>query len=344
MTVLGEESRTGAPARAGLSFGDLLVGRVAERESQIVLGLDPDPGALWPGTHELSGRERAVERERGEDPAAAPGEGPQLVEGTTPAEKAATAVVGHCCAVIDATAPACVAVKVQLACFERLRAPGWSALETVVAHARERGLLVIADGKRGDISVSASAYAQALIGGVRTPFGMVEGLGADLVTVNPLMGRDAIEPFVVAAREAGAGVLALVRTSNPGAADVEDLELAGGEAVWERVARIVDALGSAGVGRSGIGDVGAVVGATVPGHLARARELMANATFLLPGVGAQGGRVEDLGPAFAPGRAGGLITASRSIANAHLLTGETPGHAARAEAERLREAAWAVSG
>ena len=170
------------------------------------------------------------------------------------------------------------------------------------------------------------------------------GLGADMVTVNPLMGADAVEPFVSAARAAGAGVLALVRTSNPGAADVEDLELAGGASVWERLAGIVDELGRPGVGESGLSDVGAVIGATVPGHLVRARELMPHATFLLPGVGAQGGRVEDLAPAFAPGRAGGLVSASRSIAGAYLDTGEEPATAARAEAERLRTQTWGFWG
>jgi orotidine-5'-phosphate decarboxylase len=322
-----------APGKTWPSFGDVLAARVAERESQIVLGLDPDPAALWPGTYGLGGSDRSAEVEA-------------EAEALMPAQAAASAVAGHCRALIDATAPACVAAKLQLACFERLGAPGWRALETVASHARQRGLLVIADGKRADISVSATAYAQALIGGLQTPFGTVTGLGADLVTVNPLMGRDAIEPFVQAAREAGAGVLVLVRTSNPGAADVEDLPLAHGEVVWERVAMMVDDLGAPGLGKSGIGDVGAVVGATVPAHIERARELMRNATFLLPGVGAQGGRVEDLASAFAPGRAGGLITASRSIANAYLATGgdPDPAHAARAEAERLREAAWTLSG
>jgi orotidine-5'-phosphate decarboxylase len=291
---------------------------VAERESQIVLGLDPDPAALWPGSR------------------AEPAQG-------SPAERAAAAVLGHCRALIDATAQACVAVKLQLACFERLGAPGWNALEKVAAHSRERGLLVIADGKRGDISVSAAAYAQALLGSIETPYGTVAGLGADLVTVNPLMGADAIEPFVSAARAAGAGVLVLVRTSNPGAADVEDLTLQGGEPLWERLAGIVDSLGRSGVGEAGLSDVGAVVGATAPGHLVRARELMAHATFLLPGVGAQGGRVEQLAPAFAAGRAGGLITASRSIANAYQAGGGEPAAAARAEAERLRGEAWALS-
>jgi orotidine-5'-phosphate decarboxylase len=291
---------------------------VEQRRSQIVLGLDPDPNALWP---------MVVPAHEPDAP---------------PIQLAGMAILAHCRALIDATAEACVAVKLQLARFEVLGATGWTVLGAVVAHARSHGLLVIADGKRGDIDVTARAYAGALFGGAETPFGTVSGLGADMVTVNPLMGRDSIEPFVSAAREAGAGVLTLVRTSNPGAADVEDLELNGGGSVWERLAGIVDELGGAGVGETGLSDVGAVVGATAPGHLARARELMPNATFLLPGVGAQGGRVEDLAPAFAPGRAGGLVTASRSIANAYAARGGEPATAARAEAERLRETAWAL--
>jgi orotidine-5'-phosphate decarboxylase len=311
-------------------FGDTLAQRVAERESQIVLGLDPDPQALWPGVHDTA-RGLRGDTARG------------LRADTSPAWRTAVAVYVHCCAVIDAAGPACVAVKPQLACFERLGAPGWEALGDVVEHARHRGLLTIADGKRGDIAVSATAYAEALF----------ERLRVDLATVNPLLGRDAVEPFVTVARAAGAGVLVLVRTSNPGAADVQDLELAAGAqgstdrssptTVWERLAVLVEELGAEGVGESsGLSDVGAVVGATQPQHLARARELMPHAVLLLPGVGAQGGRVEDLAAAFAPGRAGGLITASRSIAGAHLATGGDPAEAARAEVERLRATAWAL--
>ncbi len=291
---------------------------MAERESQIVLGLDPDPDALWPGSEQAAG------------------------EGE-PAARAARAYAHHCRAVIDAAAPECVAVKPQLARFELLGARGWEVLEEVVRHAHLRGLLVIADGKRGDIDVTARAYAGALIGGRETPFGELDGLGADMVTVNPLMGVDALEPFVEAARAAGAGVLVLVRTSNPGARDVEDLPLAGGGAVWERLAAIVERLGADGVGESGLSDVGAVVGATEPEHVRRARELMPHAPFLLPGVGAQGGRVEELAPAWAPGRAAGLVSASRSIVDAHLSAGGEPAAAARAEAGRLRETAWALS-
>lgn len=302
---------------ASASFGDRLAARILARQSQVVLGIDPDPARLWPG-------------------ADADAEG-------SPAQRAAAAVLAHCRMLIDATGPACVAVKPQFACFERLGAAGRAALGATIEHASQAGLLVIADGKRGDIDVTATAYAQSLFGGLQTPFGPVEGLGADLATVNPLMGLDTIEPFVAAAREDGAGVLVLVRTSNPGAVDVEDLELAEGGSVWERIATLVAQLGADSAGQSGIGDVGAVLGATVPQHLARARELMPSAPFLLPGVGAQGGRVEQLAPAFAPGRAGALIPASRSIADAYLRRGGSPADAARGEAERLREAAWRLS-
>jgi len=225
-----------------------------------------------------------------------------------------------------------------------LGADGWGVLTEACGHARSRGLLVIADGKRGDIDVSAEAYAAALIGGLETPLGRLDGLGADLVTVNPLMGRDTLAPFIAAARALGTGVLVLVRTSNPGAADVEDLRLEGGGTVWERIASIVDELGRPGCGAAGISDIGAVFGATAPEHLGRARELMGCAPLLLPGVGAQGGRAEDLAPAFACGRAGGLVSASRSIAGAHLSAGGGPASAAGREAERLREIAWALSG
>ena len=332
------EQPADATAVTGRSFGDTLAARVQERRSQIVLGLDPDPSALWPGMDGAHGRA---------------GDGVAMVDGaSSPAQRAACAVQAHCAALIDAAGPACVAVKPQLACFERLGAVGRHVLDGVVRHAREAGLLVIADGKRGDIDVTARAYAQALFGGVQTPFGEVAGLSADMATVNPLMGTDALEPFVTAARATGGGVLALVRTSNPGAADVEDLELtgtgvaeasAGAGTVWERLAEIVDELGRAGVGESGLSDVGAVMGATAPGHIARARELMPNAVFLLPGVGAQGGRVEDLAPAFAPGQAGGLVSASRSIVNAYLIHGGDPAVAARAEAEQLRTLAWELA-
>jgi orotidine-5'-phosphate decarboxylase len=301
---------------AAAPFGARLAAAVERRESNLVLGLDPDPARLWPAALR-----------------AAPGHGDV-------AARAGAAVAEQCRLLISAASEACVAAKLQLACFERLGPPGWEALERAALAAREAGLLVIADAKRGDVPVSAAAYAQGLLGSTPTAFGDVAGLGADAATVSPLLGEDALAPLVEGARASGAGVFVLVRTSNPGAADVQDLALAGGEPVWERLALLVARLGGDG---SGPADVGAVVGATAPEHLARARALMPRAVFLLPGVGAQGGRVEDLAPAFAPGPALGLVTASRAIARAHEDGGREPAAAAAGAAERLRAQAWSLA-
>jgi orotidine-5'-phosphate decarboxylase len=325
--MTAEEITTGAPladAEASSAqmrtqrVGDRLARLVAERRSQLVLGLDPDPARLWP---------RAVESASG--PA-----------GEAPAARAARAVALHCTMVIEAAGEHCAAIKPQVACFERLGAPGWSALADTVERARERGLLVIADAKRGDIDVTAVAYAQAYFGETATPFGTVPSLGADAMTANPLLGADSLEPLVSAARGVTGGLFVLTRTSNPGAADVQELALAGGGSVSERIAAIVAELGAPSVGGAGLADIGAVVGATAPQWLERLRELMPHAPFLLPGVGAQGGRVEELAAAFAPGPAGGLISASRGIVCAHERLGGDPATAARDEAARLRELAW----
>jgi orotidine-5'-phosphate decarboxylase len=333
---------------------------VAERESQIVLGLDPDPARLWPeasrGAGDATGGAPATGGEppagavsaTGGEPAAGavPDATTALGADAAPAARAAAAVLDHCRAVIDAVGDAVVAVKPQVACFERLGAPGWAALAAVADHARAAGLFVLADGKRGDIDVTATAYAQGFLAATAAAGDgpPVPGLGADALTVNPYMGLDTLRSFAAVARPAHAGLFALVRTSNPGAADLMDEPLARGGTVWERVAALVAELGAEHrAPRSGLADVGAVLGATRPEHLARARELLPHAIFLLPGVGAQGGRVEDLAPAFAPGRAAGLVTASRSIVRAHEQTGGSPAAAARAEAQRLRAAAWALA-
>jgi orotidine-5'-phosphate decarboxylase len=270
---------------------------VEERRSQIVLGLDPDPSRLWQVAAE--------------------------------AESVDEAVTAHCRAVIERAGSACVAVKLQLACFERLGTSGWVALENTVAAAREHGLLVLADGKRGDVPVTAQAYAQALAGETPTTWGAIPGLGADAFTANPLLGRDSLAPLI----ETGAGCFLLVRTSNPGAADVQDLVTNDGP-VYEVLARMVTELGADWIGDCGLSTVGAVTGATRPDLLARLRELMPHAIFLLPGVGAQGGAIDDLAAAFEPHPAAGLVSASRSIVDA-----PDPG----AAAEEMRRAAWALA-
>jgi orotidine-5'-phosphate decarboxylase len=250
---------------------------------------------------------------------------------TSVAERAASAVFELCQTLIESAGPACVAVKPQLACFERLGAPGWRALAETCAAAREAGLLVVADGKRGDVPVTAEAYGQALVGETETPWGAVRGLDADAFTANPLLGEDAVETLLGAAREAGAGVFLLVRTSNPGAAGLQDAPL-GDHPLHEELAAIVARGAGQLAGESGLSGLGAVVGATAPQHMGRLRELMPDSIFLVPGVGVQGGRPEDLGPALAPGRpASVLVAASRSIAGA-----DDPA----AAAEELRAAVW----
>ncbi|HWW68260.1 MAG TPA: orotidine-5'-phosphate decarboxylase [Solirubrobacterales bacterium] len=289
-------------------FADRLAALVEERHSQICLGLDPDPAKL--GGEALS------------DAAG---------DNTPVAERAGAAVAAHCRSLIERAGPACVAVKPQLACFERLGAPGWAALAETCRVARDAGLLVVADGKRGDVPVTAAAYAQALVGETPTAWGPVAGLGADAFTANPLLGRDALEPLVAAAEAAGAGVFVLVRTSNPGAADLQDLP-APERPLHERLAALVDGFSDRLMGEGGLSGMGAVVGATEPECFARLRALMPRSIFLIPGVGAQGGRPELLGAAFAAGPASGLVAASRGIA-------ADPA----AAAERLRAAVWDVS-
>jgi orotidine-5'-phosphate decarboxylase len=303
-------------------FGDRLAGRVDGRASQLAVGLDPDPMNLWPRAYEL-----------------AKSQGPARAQ-TSVSARAAFAVAVHCVLVIEAVADHAVAVKLQVACFERLGAPGWAALAQTVQRARDRGLLVLADAKRGDIDVTAAAYAHAYFGATPTPYGEVSGIAADALTVNPLLGIDSLKPLVQAARDHGAGVFALVRTSNAGAADIQDRALEQGGTVSERLAEIVRELGREGVGSSGLSDVGAVVGATAPDRLARLRELMPEAIFLLPGVGAQGGRVEALAPALGEHPASVLVSASRGIVGAGAAQGGDPAEAARREAARLQELAW----
>jgi orotidine-5'-phosphate decarboxylase len=290
-------------------FADRLTALVEERRSQVCLGLDPDPARLLPGTRVEPAADEA------------------------PAVLAGRAVAAHCRELIERVGPHCVAVKPQLACFERLGAPGWAALAAARQAAHEAGLLFLADGKRGDVPVTAAAYAQALVGSTPTPWGEVPGLGADAFTANPLLGRDALEPLVAGCAAADAGMFVLVRTSNPGAADLMDVP-APEAPLHERLAALVDELGGPLLGDGGLSGLGAVVGATEPEHIAHLRELMPRSIFLLPGVGAQGGRPEELGAAFAPGPAAALVASSRGI------VGDPDPPAA---AERLRATLWEIA-
>jgi len=294
-----------APAAGAAHFADRLAEAVERKRSQLVVGLDPVSEQL---------------------PA-------ELQEGST-----ASAYSRFCCGIVDAVASVAVGVKPQSAFFEALGPEGAVAYAKVCDYARAAGLLVIADAKRGDIGSTARAYAAAFL----EPRAGAPPL-ADAVTVNPYLGSDSIEPFLAAARREGAGVFCLVKTSNPGAADVQDARLADGPLVWQHVARLVRGWGDELVGERGLSAVGAVVGATYPRDVAEARQLLPRAVFLLPGVGAQGGRPADLTPAFAAGPASALVAASRSVIYAYRRDGGDWRTAAGAEAARLTREVWAVS-
>jgi orotidine-5'-phosphate decarboxylase len=188
------------------------------------------------------------------------------------------------------------AVKPQLAFYEELGAPGWKALEETCAIARRRGLLVVADAKRGDIESTARAYADAILAD--------EGpLAADAVTINPWLGVDAIEPFIGAVKEAGKGLFVLVRTTNPASALLQGHGDPAASVVLARA-----------LGQIGHPSIGAVVGAQTPrAEVAAIREAMPGAWFLVPGYGAQGGRRDDCLAGARPDGTGVLVAASRSV-------------------------------
>jgi orotidine-5'-phosphate decarboxylase len=279
------------------TFADRLAAEVERKRSQIVVGLDPRPDLL---PVELRGD---VER--------------------------------FCCGLVDAVAPHAVAVKPQLAFFEALGSAGFAAFEKVCAYARRAGLIVIADGKRGDVGSTARAYATAYLEGTPSL--------ADALTVNPWLGRESVEPYLAAARRHGAGVFALVKTSNAGG-DVQDVALPDGRPMWHHVARLVAEWGDDLVGDHGLSAVGAVVGATHSRAVGQARKLMPRTVLLLPGIGAQGGSVAVLERAWTSGPASALVAASRSVIYAFRGSGTDFRTAAGAEVARLKREVWAVSG
>jgi orotidine-5'-phosphate decarboxylase len=300
------------PAVTTAAFADRLAGAVERKRTQLVVGLDPRPDLL---PVELRG------------------------DAHLGREHVAAAVARFCCGIVDAVAPHVVAVKPQLAFFEALGADGLRAFEETCAYARAAGLLVIADAKRGDIGSTARAYAAAYVESAegRPPH-------ADAITVNPYLGRDSLDPFLLACRREGAGMFCLVKTSNAGSADVQDVALRDGRPLWHHVAALVREWGEDLVGEHGLSSVGAVVGATHPRAVGEARRLMPQAVLLLPGVGAQGATPADVARAFTSGPASALVNAARSVIFAYRAGGGDWRTAAGAEAERLRREVWAVSG
>jgi orotidine-5'-phosphate decarboxylase len=217
-----------------------------------------------------------------------------------------------CSRVIDIVTPLTPVVKPQSAFFEACGPKGMRALQRVLTKARQRGLITILDGKRNDIASTASAYADAGLDGIPIAGRHHPVWDADALTVNPYLGRDAVEPFLESARRSGRGIFVLVRTSNPGAGRFQDL-LCDGRPVYVHVAEAVGQWSRENRGQCGLGDVGAVVGATYPAELEDLRKLISEVPFLVPGFGSQGGSAQDVAAAFRDDGLGAIINSSRGI-------------------------------
>jgi len=262
-----------------------------------------------------------------------------------PLEGAAQAILEFNRGIIDALCDIVPAVKPQAAYYEMYGWQGMRALRETVAYAREKGMYVILDGKRGDIGTTAEAYAAAHLG--ETDAGeRVAAFGADALTVNGYLGTDGIKPFLDVCREYDKGIFVLVKTSNPSSGELQD-KLIDGKPVYEHMGEACERWGSDTVGAYGYSAVGAVVGATYPRQLSELREKLPRTFFLVPGYGAQGGGAEDVKGAFDKNGLGAVVNSSRAILCAWQKqnAGEQDyASCARAEALRMRDAIMSVIG
>lgn len=261
-------------------FADRLHHAIAEKQTPLVVGLDPR-------THQL----------------------PDSLQVDNPADLAeiARAYSSFSCEIIDVVADLVPAVKPQAAFFEQIGPHGMVALAEVVDHARAAGLLVVMDAKRGDIGSTAAAYASAYLG-VKP----ASAWGCDALTVNPYLGADSLEPFVTVANETGSGIYVLAKTSNPGSHTIQE-KMIGDRSVFSLVAEQIEKLSAQNVGESGYGNIGAVIGATYPEQLSELRAKMPTTLFLIPGLGAQGGSAKDVAGGLDEHGFGGIINSSRAI-------------------------------
>ncbi len=259
--------------------------------------------------------------------------------GKTP-EGAAEAFFVFNCGIIDAVADLVPAVKPQVAMYEQLGAAGIDAYIRTIAYAREKGLVVIGDVKRGDIASTAEAYADGHIGRVTIEGELTEVFGEDMITINPYLGIDSVEPYFKSCREYGKGLFILVKTSNPHSGQLQDL-MVGDKTLYEHVGQLVEEWGQPFMGRYGYHAMGAVVGATHPAQAKRLREIMPHTFFLVPGYGAQGGKAEDLAVCFDKEGRGAIVNSSRGIIAAYQkkegFDEYSYGEAARAAVVEMRE-------
>ncbi len=296
---------------------DKLIGKIQETNNPTVMGLDPRYEML----------PKCVTSKYSKD-----------LEGVV------QAIIEFNKKLIDATCDIIPAIKPQIAFYEMYGIPGMKAFKETCKYAKEKGMLVIADIKRGDIGSTATGYSNAYLG--KTQIGDKEEsiYDVEFVTVNPYMGTDCVKPFIDDCKKYDKGIFILVKTSNPSSGELQDIKLENGEEVYKRVASLVEKWGEDLRGENGYSSVAAVVGATYPKQLEELRNLAPHTFFLIPGYGAQGGKAEDIALGFDKNGIGGIINASRSLMCAYksdkwkdVYQEDEYAKATRAEAIRMKE-------
>ncbi|UCD03407.1 MAG: orotidine-5'-phosphate decarboxylase [Candidatus Aenigmatarchaeota archaeon] len=282
------------------NFADRLMNAVESKQNPSIIGLDSDftklPDYLKRGT-------------------------------VTSPEAAANAMLRFNKVIIDSIKDVVPAVKIQSAFYEIYGAVGIKAFWESANYAKSKGLLVIADVKRGDIGSTSKAYSDAYLG---------KNSEIDGITINPYLGSDGVLPFVESAKENGKGIFVLVKTSNPSSGEIQDLSCEG-KTVYETVAELVSGWGRGIVGSRGYSSVGAVVGATHPEEAAKLRKIMPSAIFLVPGYGAQGGGARDVVPCFNKDGHGAIVHSARAVIFARRKGKDDFGVAARQAALKMRQ-------
>lgn len=296
---------------------DILIDKIKETNNPTVMGLDPRYDML-----------------------------PECVRNKYDAslEGACEAILEYNKALIDATCDIVPAVKPQVAFYEMFGIEGIRVFNETCKYAKEKGMVVIADCKRGDIGSTAQGYSNAFLG--KTPIGEneVDIFNVDFVTVNPYMGTDCVKPFVDDCKKYNKGIFVLVKTSNKSSGELQDLVLENGKKIYETVAELVNEWGKDLVGEYGYSSVSSVVGATYPEQLEELRKIMPTSYFLIPGYGAQGGKASDIALGFDNNGLGGIVNASRSLMCAYKsdlwkdkFAEQDYAQATRAEALRMRD-------
>lgn len=296
---------------------DRLIDKIKETGNPTVMGLDPRYEML---------------------PECVTNKYPKTLEG------AAQAIIEYNKALVDETCDIIPAIKPQIAFYEMFGVPGMKAFEETCKYAKEKGMIVIVDAKRGDIGSTAAGYSNAYLG--KTKIGDMEEaiFDVDFITVNPYMGTDCVKPFIEDCKKYNKGLFILVKTSNPSSGELQDIKLESGEEVYTNVAKLVEKWGEELRGEYNYSSIAAVVGATYPKQLEDIRKTAPHTFFLIPGYGAQGGKPEDIALGFDKNGLGGIVNASRSLMCAYKsdrwkdeFQESDYAKATRAEAIRMKE-------